>query len=152
MSLFTDWSSSASFHPFCELFCSERSNRGGSGKTAHMYKMLIVGFCWFHLQTIRFLLDTSHKCMQKSTNVSHVSHAVSLMLLRGILKNIHYIYLETLKTQRFTSAVSFTGLTTCCFLFNILHCHLISNNSRDKHQFTVKRILLRPFILTLPRR
>ena len=33
------------------------------------------------------------------------------------------LYLDTLKTQRFTSAVSFTGLTWCCFLFNILYCH-----------------------------
>ena len=39
-----------------------------------------------------------------------------------------FIYLETLKTQRFTSTVSFTGLSRCCFLFNILYCHVISNN------------------------
>ena len=38
------------------------------------------------------------------------------------------IYLETLKTLRFTSTVSLTGLTWCCFLFNSLYWHVISNN------------------------
>ena len=42
--------------------------------------------------------------------------------------SIQEIYLETLKTQRFTSTVSFTGLTWCCLLFNILYCYLTSNN------------------------
>ena len=32
----------------------------------------------------------------------------------------YHVYLETLKTQRFKSTVSFTMLTRCCFLFNIL--------------------------------
>ena len=37
-------------------------------------------------------------------------------------------FLETLKTQRFSSTVSFTGLTKYCFIFNILYFHKISKN------------------------
>ena len=55
------------------------------------------------------------------------------------------IYLETLKTQRFTSTVSFTGLTRCCFLFN----------TRDKQQLkekaTLKHIVLQSKELYKPR-
>ena len=47
---------------------------------------------------------------------------------RSPVRLLMMIYLETSKTQRFTSTVFFSGLTTCCFLFNILYCHVISNN------------------------
>ena len=55
------------------------------------------------------------------------------------IKSSH-IYFETFKTQRFTSTVSFTGLTWCCF--SIQYFIL----SRDKQQLTVKRILPKPFV------
>ena len=57
----------------------------------------------------------------------HVIMISSIFFSAFYFNNLH-IYLETLKTPHFSSTVSFTGLTGCCFLFNIIYCHVIRNN------------------------
>ena len=72
--------------------------------------------CWVTYSQMQINFASGTKSPYSSNRTSFLFSSIEVLSI-----------LTDFKTQHFTSTVSFTGLTWCCFICNILYCHAVSN-------------------------
>ena len=92
-----------------------------------MVKSIVTDECNIKRTTCYHIFDTVDIFVSLVVYPVLVTEAILVKINNNNI-TLGKIILRNFKNATFTSTVSFTGFTTCCFLFNILYCHVISNN------------------------